>query len=358
VSKALADPIQRGVFVKNETLHTIERSGTEQRIRAKTAWNADTLRGDYGDLIIFDEYQLMDETAWSEVGAPMLIDNDGDAVFVYTPASLQSRSTTKARDPLHAAKLWKKVAEDPRWERFHFTSYDNPHLAKIAIDAIKFDMSPTAFKQEIMAEDIEEVPGALWTADMIDKHRLLAYPKHALSEIVIGVDPSGSDNPQADECGIVVAGRDEARHGYVLEDVSGHYTPIAWAQAVIGAYDRWNANRIIVESNFGGQLVKSNIEAVDASPTIDTVSASRGKYVRAEPIATRYSKGEVHHVGTFTQLEEELLQWAPGSSHSPNRLDALVWALTHLLGVSHKSGLMKYVESINRQKAPGLRRNI
>ena len=97
VTKALQEPIDAGAYYKNETRHIIELRGTEQRVRAKTAFNADTLRGDYADVLILDEYQLMDETAWTEVGAPMLLDNNGDAIFIYTPPSLRSRSMSKAR---------------------------------------------------------------------------------------------------------------------------------------------------------------------------------------------------------------------------------------------------------------------
>src|SRR5512146_2035753 len=117
VVRALDEPIRAKVFNKNETEHVIELPNTEQRIRAKTAWNADTLRGDYADVLIIDEWQLMNEEAWEVVGAPMLLDNNGDAVFIYTPPSLHSRSASKARHPQHAAKLYKKAAQDAtgRW---------------------------------------------------------------------------------------------------------------------------------------------------------------------------------------------------------------------------------------------------
>ena len=111
VKRSLIEPITAGVYYKNESLHIVEVPMTKQRIRAKTAWNADTLRGDYADLLILDEYQLMDEQVWNSVGAPMLFDNDGTAVFIYTPPSLRSRSVTKARDPLHAAKMFKHHVE-------------------------------------------------------------------------------------------------------------------------------------------------------------------------------------------------------------------------------------------------------
>ena len=155
VCKALAAPIRAGVYHKNETERVIELSGTKQRIRAKTAWNADTLRGDYADDLTFDEWQLTNEDAWERVGAPMLADNDGDAVFIYTPPSLYSAGVSKARDPRHASKMFKRaqVDETGRWAAFHFSSYENPHISKEALTELAGDMSLTAYRQEILAED-------------------------------------------------------------------------------------------------------------------------------------------------------------------------------------------------------------
>jgi hypothetical protein len=129
--RALREPIDAGVFYKNETRHIIELAGTEQRIRAKTAWDADTLRGDYADVLILDEFQLMHEETWGVVGAPMLLDNDGDAVFVYTPPSLRTIQHSRASDPYHAAKLFQRAKQDTsgRWAAFHFSSHDNPHIS-------------------------------------------------------------------------------------------------------------------------------------------------------------------------------------------------------------------------------------
>lgn len=143
---ALSEPIQAGVFYKNETRHIIEVPGTEQRIRAKTAWDADTLRGDYGDVLILEEYSIMDPATWDEVGAPMLLDNDGDAVFIFTP---------KRKN--HAWKLYQRAIGDTsgRWQAWHFTSYDNPYLSKEALAEITQDMTESAYRQEIMAEFLE-----------------------------------------------------------------------------------------------------------------------------------------------------------------------------------------------------------
>lgn len=146
IKLALEEPINAGYFYKNETRHIIERLGTEQRIRAKTAWDADTLRGDYGDVVIFEEYSLMNPNAWEEVGAPMLLDNNGDAIFIFTP---------KRKN--HAYKLYQRAIGDTsgRWQAWHFTSHDNPYLSQEALAEITQDMTDAAYRQEILAEFLE-----------------------------------------------------------------------------------------------------------------------------------------------------------------------------------------------------------
>jgi len=333
VCEALREPIEAGIFYKNETKHLIELAGTEQRIRAKTAWNADTLRGDFADELILDEFQLMNEDTWGVVGAPMLMDNNGNAIFIYTPPSLQSRSVTKANDPQHAAKLFKKAAADTtgRWQAFHFSTYDNPYIDKAVIDDLANDMSSIAYRMEIMAEDIDEAPGALWRRANIEKYRVDKSPQ--LKRIVVAIDPSGSDKTTSDEAGIIVAGIDGAGDGYILEDLSGIYSPNAWAHRAISAYYEWDADRIVAEKNYGGDMVETVIRNMSPEVSYKDVTASRGKYLRAEPIAAFYERGKVHHVGRYNKLEDEMCLWLPGDK-SPNRMDALVWALTDLMAQS------------------------
>ena len=327
VTRALSEPIAANVLYKNETEHIIERRGTEQRIRAKTAWNADTLRGDYADVLILDEFQLMDEDAWDVVGAPMLLDNNGDAIFIYTPPSTHSRSASKARDPQHAAKLFKRHAHDPtgRWQTFHFGSHDNPHISAEALAEITRDMTALAYRQEIRAEDVDEAPGALWTRQIIDGGRVHQVPD--LVRVIVGVDPSATAG--GDEAGIITAGMDRADHLYILADDSLQGSPLTWATAAVTAYHRHKADRIVAETNNGGEMVGLTIATVDAKARYKPVSASRGKATRAEPIAALYEKGLGHHVGIFTALEDEMCLWTPGDP-SPNRMDALVWAATAL----------------------------
>ena len=330
VKRALQEPIDNGIFIKNETMHYIELPGTKQRIRAKTAYNADTLRGDYADELLLDEFQLMNEDTWAIVGAPMLLDNDGNATFIYTPPSLHSRSRTKANDPQHAAKLFKKAAADTtgRWEAFHFTSMDNPYISREALDDITQDMSSLAYRMEILAEDVDEAPGALWTRENIEKARVHNFPD--LERIVVGVDPSATSG--GDETGIITAGKHQ-NDCYTLSDDSIQGSPQIWAKAVITAYYKFNADLIIAEKNNGGEMVESVIKQVDPNVRIKLVWASRGKATRAEPMSAISEQGRDHHVGSFPQLEDELCLWIPGDA-SPNRLDAKVWAMTELMGTT------------------------
>jgi len=327
VTRALKPAIDAKLFYKNETEHIIELRGTEQRIRAKTAWNADTLRGDYADVLILDEWQLMDEDAWQVVGAPMLLDKDGDAVFIYTPPSLHSRSASKARDPQHAPKMFKRAAADTsgRWQAFHFTSHDNPHISQAALADITSDMTSLAYRQEIEAQDIDEAPGAMWKRGTLEAGRVLKAPD--LERVVVAIDPTAT--AAGDEAGIIVAGV-AGDQFYVIEDASQHGSPLQWASAAITAYHKFKADRIIAEVNNGGEMVEQTLRTVDRTIPYTAVHASRGKATRAEPVAAFYEKGQGHHVGAFPLLEDEMCQWEPGAD-SPNRMDALVWAGTELV---------------------------
>lgn len=331
VKQALAEPIDAGIYAKNETLHTIESVGTKQRIRAKTAYNADTLRGDYADLLIIDEWQLVDEDAWQLVGAPMLLDNDGDAVFIYTPPSLRSRGVSKARDPRHAAKMYKKAASDEsgRWAAFTFTSHDNPHISEGALSELSSDMTTLAIRQEIGAEDVEEVAGAMYSPALIDRERVEPHSVPPMRRVVIGVDPSGG----GDDIGIVGGGRGHDGHCYTLADRTqpGRLGPRNWAKAAVDMYHELEADAIVCERNFGGDMATETIKTVDPSVNVKMVTASRGKAVRAEPVASLMEDGRHHHAGVFPELEAQMTSWAPGDRNSPDRLDSAVWMATELM---------------------------
>ena len=188
-------------------------------------------------------------------------------------------------------------------------------------------------RQELLAEVLTDTPGALWTLDAIDQARHERAPD--LQKVVVGIDPAVSSSEGSDETGIVVCGRDEKGHGYVLEDLSGRYDPAGWARTAISAYYRHNADRIVAEVNQGGEMVENTLKTVDSSVSYTAVRASRGKYTRAEPIAALYEQHRVHHVGGFAELEDQMTGFVADLDRSkfgsPDRVDALVWALTELL---------------------------
>jgi phage terminase large subunit-like protein len=179
-------------------------------------------------------------------------------------------------------------------------------------------------RQELHAEILSDAPGALWSRD--DIHTVDSPP--SMKRIVVGVDPSGG----GDEIGVVTCGVGVDGRGYVLDDDTLAASPNGWAQAVQRAYNAHSADRIVAERNFGGDMVVSTIQSVDSTLPVKVVTASRGKQRRAEPVASLYEQDKVFHVGALADLEDELTKWEPnGSDWSPNRLDALVWALTELM---------------------------
>lgn len=180
-------------------------------------------------------------------------------------------------------------------------------------------------RQELAGELLEDREGALWTLDMIDAGRVEESP--VLLRVVVGVDPAGGGR---DETGIVVAGQGANGHYYIMDDVSERSSPESWGRAAVGAYHKWMADRIIAEKNYGGDMVQSVIRNVDRKVPYKAVTATRGKALRAEPIAALYEQGRVHHVGVHRELEDQMTNWAPGDAQSPDRLDAATWALTEL----------------------------
>lgn len=192
-------------------------------------------------------------------------------------------------------------------------------------------------RQELDAEILDDAPGALWSRDDIESDRVHSPP--AMKRIVVAIDPSVSTGDDEStgagvpETGIVVAGVGTDDQGYVLADGSiERPTPNQWASAAVALYNTHHGDRIVGEVNNGGDLVEAAVRAVDTKVPFRQVRASRGKAIRAEPIASFYEQHRVHHVGTFPQLEDQMCQWEPMvSTWSPNRVDALVWALTDLM---------------------------
>jgi phage terminase large subunit-like protein len=189
-------------------------------------------------------------------------------------------------------------------------------------------------RQELDGEIVDDVPGALWTREMLDRTRLQEAPE--MARVVIGVDPSGTDgdDDDGDPVGIVAAGRGVDGRGYLLGDYTCKLSPDGWGRRAVTAYHQNEADRLVAERNFGGAMVKSVIRTADATVAYKEVVASRGKVARAEPVSALFEQGRVSIVGSLPELEDEMILM---TSHgfvgegSPNRVDAAVWALTEVM---------------------------
>ncbi|HEX2256050.1 MAG TPA: terminase family protein [Afifellaceae bacterium] len=188
-------------------------------------------------------------------------------------------------------------------------------------------------RQELEAELIDDRPDALWRRDAIEAARVAAAPE--LARIVVALDPPASSGAGSDACGIVAAGLGRDRLGYVLADATASgLSPAGWARRAADLYHRLGADRLVAEVNQGGEMVAAVIRQADPAVAIQMVHATRGKWLRAEPVAALYEQGRVRHVGAFAALEDEMCDFGLGglsSGRSPDRLDALVWALSALM---------------------------
>ena len=210
------------------------------------------------------------------------------------------------------------------------STFDNAkNLAPSALAELKLRYENTRLgRQELYGEILDNVEGALWTREMIELARVETAPP--LVRVVIGVDPAVTSSDTSDETGIIAAGIASDGNYYILNDKSLRASPDAWARAAVNLYHETNADKIIAETNNGGDMIIMLMKQVDPSIAVKKVTATRGKQLRAEPISSLYEQGRVHHVGYFEQLEMQMCEWTPISTDSPDRLDALVWALTEL----------------------------
>lgn len=231
-------------------------------------------------------------------------------------------------------RLMRRVMALPGVVETRGSTRDNPHLPDSFVAAMTESYAGTMLgRQELEGELIDEVTGALWTRGLIEARRAAAMPDAV--RVVIGVDPPAGTG--GDACGIVAVALGADGRGYVLEDASvTGATPEGWARAVAACAARRGADRVVAEKNQGGEMVRSTLLAADAVLPVTLVHASRGKAARAEPVAALYEAGKAWHVGAFPALEDELCGLSAGGGYegpgrSPDRADALVWALTELM---------------------------
>jgi predicted phage terminase large subunit-like protein len=276
-------------------------------------------RGLQHDTVWFDElaasrYQA---EAWDQILFGLRLGDDPRALVTTTP---------------RPTRLIRQLSADPRTAVTRGKTSDNAaNLAPQFLEAVTARYAGTRLgRQELEGEILLDTPGALWTWAVLDAARAQAAPE--LRRVVVAVDPAASSNPDSDETGIVVCGLGADGLYYVLEDVSGIRTPDGWARAAVAAFDRHKADRVVIETNQGGEMAVQTLRTVRPHLPIEPVHASRGKQTRAEPIAALYEQGRVRHLPGLETLEAQLTSWSPAEGSSPDRLDALVWGLTALVG--------------------------
>lgn len=252
-------------------------------------------------------------------------------------------------------KWTKRIAKDPSTILTRVSTMANIHNLDEAYRRRVIDpkIGTRQGRQELEGQILEDIAGALWSADMLTRKKV---ERDDLVRVLVGIDPAGSQNRRSDLTGIVTVGLTEEGEIVVLSDSSGKYSPGAWAKAAMRDYERWKADAIVVERNFGGDMVQQVLRGERYEGRVIEANASAGKKVRAEPIVGLYEQQKAFHLeqSDLADLEEEQLTWIPGKGPSPNRIDAMVWAATELTqrNIAKSSVVSARGLSLNRMKLP------
>lgn len=286
------------------------------------------LRGPQFDLAWVDELAKFKypEKTWEQLMLGLRLGDNPRTLITTTPRPIP---------------LIEKLIKDPVTTLTKGSTFDNEkNLAKTFIQQIVKQFEGTRLgAQELYAEVLTEQEGALWKRSTI-QHNIPNDPNWL--RVVVAIDPATTHHEQSDETGIIVAAITHDHKGYVLEDLSGRYSPLSWGKIVVNAYHKYKADRVVAEVNSGGDMVESIIRSLDSTVSYKAVRATRDKTTRAEPVAALYERGQVYHTRLFTELELQLCEYIPGiTAKSPDRLDALVWAFTDLLLQREASAMLK-----------------
>jgi len=230
-------------------------------------------------------------------------------------------------------KLLRNILGDEKTVTSTGSTYDNSaNLASTFLDAVRKTYEGTRLgRQELYAEILDEASGALWSRQLLAGCEVEKDQVPDLNRIVVSIDPAITSNKESDMTGIVVAGIDVNGIAYVLADYTGRYTPQQWAARAVSLFEEYQADRIVAERNQGGDMVRHTLQTESETVPVKLVHASRGKMARAEPVSALYEQNKVRHVKGLNDLEDQMVTWEPlGSIGSPDRLDALVWAITDL----------------------------
>lgn len=321
-------------------------------VKARSMWNQDGLRGQNADLVIVDEAAFGNEYTVESVLKPLLATTNGSMWLMTTPPSLDSLKkfgNDRSVDPDWIRRFWDEktggVDKDgnPLWYKAQIPSIASPYVTEDWVEEQREAMDAHTFAIEIEGQMLATNPGALWEPSMITRGDASGVD---METIYVGVDPSG-DGP--DETGIVVCGRDYDGNGWVLADYSVKTTfAREWAAEIARAYREWNADLVVAEKNNGSTLVTEAIQAAGDDLEVYGMHHSKGKYIRAEPVSLLYSRGMVFHNGEFKRLERQMCYWLPTQRTSPDRLDAMVFAMAELFGLTDKAapGKFGYVEEL------------
>ena len=314
--------IPHSCYLMGEKRKGYNRSGMEiylnngSLIQGFSATEPDRMRGPQYHRAWCDELAAWRyEDAWDQLQFGMRLGDNPQTIITTTPRPTKLVASLLGRDDVVTTR--------------GNTFENEANLAASALRQFRERYEGTRLgRQELYAEVLDDVEGALWTLAMIEETRIKAQPE--LRRIVVSIDPAVTAGENSDETGIIVAGVGQDGRYYILEDLSGRYSADTWAKKAVDAYYSFKADRVIAEVNNGGDLVERLIRTVDTEIPYQAVRASRGKLVRAEPVSALYEQRKVSHVGVFPELEDQMCSYTALSRESPDRLDALVWALTDL----------------------------
>ena len=264
--------------------------------------------------------------AWDQLNMGLRLGDNPQVIVTTTP---------------RPTKIIKELVKDKTTHLTNGTSYEN-----------KDNLSPQYFhkiikkyegtrigRQELMAEILEDIEGALWKQELIERYRVDAAPE--IKRGIVAIDPAVTSNKDSDETGIIVAGIGYDNHCYIFADKSGRYAPNKWARIALYEYSNRMLDQVVGEANNGGDIIRDLIRSIDPGVNYKSVHASRGKTTRAEPIVGLYEQGKIHHVGVHEQLEEQMTTWnAAEGEKSPDRVDALVWAVHELMIGNNEFGMI------------------
>ncbi len=297
-----------------------ERGGYVKFIGAidPTRWN-----GPQWSLLWFDELALCNQNSWEQALFGLRLGRAPRAIATTTPKN---------------RRFIKELSESQNTVTVNATTFDNPALSPLVLERLQTRYGGTRLgRQELLAEFVDDVEGAYWNTGMLDSSRvdpsiITWIPDGTgiqINRIVVAIDPAGTHNKNSNETGIVVAGKGNDGDYYVFHGQGYRLSPEGWANEAVRLYDFWEADRIVAERNQGGEMVASTLNTVRDGLPIKTIQASRGKAVRAEPVAALYEQGRVHHVGVYQDLEEQMCLF-PVEHENDDMVDALVYSISEL----------------------------